>query len=155
MTPLSQETIWRLLAATNDAGAELAQAEAMLAKAAVKVHRMDSIIARLRALAERCGLNLTEPTPATKNENLTIKEFAKLMGWGEKRMRALVRNHMAEGEHFSMNGRRYVIHVNTADPFVRQFSSSRTRDAAVTEEKQIVDELTRRRAATAQRRLGS
>ena len=155
MTTPTQQTVWRLLAATNDAGAELAQAEALLAKATMKVHKIDSIISRLRALAVRCGLNLTEPTPAATEVNLNVREFAKLMGWGERRMRALVRNHMVEGEHFSMNGRRYVIHADKAGPFVRRFSSGVAREAAVTEEKQIVDELTRRRAVTARRRVGS
>ena len=152
MTDAEAPLQWRLLASMHDAGAALCGAEAQLLAVEGKLNKLDAIIARVRGLAADAGIELSteqSPDPATF---LPIQAFAQRVGWGTKRMRQLVRDHMTEGEHFHRNGTRYVIHAEPAEQFLKSFSASR--HSHPSSEQLLVDEVTRRRALAAKRRVG-
>lgn len=146
---------WRLLAAVNDAGALLCQAQASLVRDEALLKRADAVISRVRGLAEEAGVALSGPALAKTGTrpHMSLGEFAQHMGWGEKRMRTLVRDEMTEGQHFHRNGNgahaSYVIHVQEAEAFVRGFSATMSSSAATE-----VDELARFRARAALRQRG-
>lgn len=142
---------WRLLGAVNQAGAKLCEAESQMAMAEAKLREADSLISRIRAVAGQLGVELTEPTIVDVQERhgMSIQEFARHMGWGTKRMRALVRDRMQVGLHYHRNGCRYVVHPAEAAAFVRSIGSTEVS----CDRPSVVDEVTRFRARQALRKV--
>jgi hypothetical protein len=147
---------WRLLAAVEEAGAIVCRAEAKLAGAESFVRRADAVVCRVRQLAEHLGVSLSPVADegTGPRAHMSIRSFARHMGWGEKRMRRLVRTELTEGQHFHRNGggkrATYVLHVKEAESFVRGFSARAAASSSGT-----TDELARWRARVALEKRGA
>lgn len=144
-----------LLVALHEADARLAAAECEATLVEARLRAADIAIATARRLAEEQGI----PVPcgderasitAPSSPYLSQRDFAAYMGVSE-RMIAYDRKEMIEGVHFHPHGRRVLYHLPEAADFLRNRGRKKPLDTA----RLAVDEVTRRRARTALRKLRS
>lgn len=86
-SPLTDEQRWRLLAAIDDAGAQLSQAEVELAKADGRLRKLDSIISKVRSVASKAGIELSTPSAAAQAADQSEFVSAKTSGLGVRTFR--------------------------------------------------------------------
>jgi hypothetical protein len=152
MKPFDLATTTTLTTAVHAAEAQLSAAKAEVSLADARVHLADVALATIRWLAAEKGIELSTPTMASgSGQNVSEPEFAKLMGVSARTI-ANDRKHMTEGLHYHHHGRRVLYHMPEAQDFIRQSRGSSS--ASVDVERLAMDEVNRRRARAAMKRIG-
>lgn len=120
----SDQERWRLLGILDEAGAQLANSERKLCEADEGIQRMGAIIAKVRGVASKMGIELSDPpTHAEAPEHMTLQEWAYHMRISYRFARTLIRQRLTEGEHYHRTGEGrqapIVVHVQAATEAVR------------------------------------
>lgn len=122
-TPTDQDR-WRILGIIDEAGAQLATSERKLIEADEGIQRMGAIIAKVRGLASKMGIELSDAPVHTEDaQHMTLQEWADHMRISYRYARTLIRERLIEGEHYHRTGEGsrapIVVHVREATEAVR------------------------------------
>ncbi len=143
----------KVFVAIHEADARLSAAECEVALVEARLRAADIAIATARRAAEEHGVPVSlgdtrSSSAAVTSPYLSQRAFAAYMGVSE-RMIAYDRQDMTEDVHFHKHGTRVLYHLPEAADFIR----NRDRDKPLDTTRLAVDEVTRRRARTALRKL--
>ena len=136
---------------------QVAMAEAGVATTQARLRLADCAIARIRAVAAGCGIQLrTPPSTATDSSGtpsrMSVREFALQQRISERTMRKHLKG-MSEGREYHRDGRRIIVHTVDAEAYLDLVLAPKTED--VDADRIAIDEVTRRRARVAQKQLGT
>jgi hypothetical protein len=143
----------KVFVAIHEADVRLAAAECEVALVEARLRSADIAIASARRAAEEHGVPMSlgdtrSSRAAVSSPHLSQRDFAAYMGVSERTI-AYDRKEMTEGVHFHAHGKRVLYHLPEAADFIRNRSRKKPLDTA----RLAVDEVTRRRARTALRKL--
>jgi hypothetical protein len=155
MKPFESTAEMTVMKAVYAAEAQASAAEAVLALADARVRLVDTYLATVRRVAAEHGIDMTPPRVEANtkpvSENISRDELAKRLGVS---VRTVSNDHrrMAEGVHYHYHRRRVLYHWPEVQDFIRQGSAKLLGGDDL--EHLAIDEVSRRRARAALRKIG-